>query len=158
MVDPVTVISGIALANKAFKEVKQLLQNGRTVADCGKQLTDWAKGCSQVQEENNRTKLMGSSSSETAMKRLLHTQTVQRQREELREFMQLYGTPGSWQQFLNLEREARLELKKAKEDAAKKQAKRLETIKNVGLAALITVFVGIIITIGTVVYLNIPTE
>jgi len=57
LVDPVTVISGIALANKAFKEVKQLLQNGRTVADCGKQLTDWAKGCSQVQEENNRTKL-----------------------------------------------------------------------------------------------------
>ena len=109
MVDPVTIISGIALANKAFKEVKQLLQNGRTVADCGKQLTDWAKGCSQVQEENNRTKLMGSSSSETAMKRLLHTQTVQRQREELREFMQLYGTPGSWQQFLALEREARLE-------------------------------------------------
>ena len=101
---------------------------------------------------------MGSSSSETAMKRLLHTQTVQRQREELREFMQLYGTPGSWQQFLALEREARLELKKAKQDAAKKQAQRLEKIKNIGLAALITLFAAVIIVIGTVVYLNIPTE
>ena len=158
MVDPVTIISGIALANKAFKEVKQLLQNGRTVADSGKQLTDWAKGCSQVQEENNRTKLMGSSSSETAMKRLLHTQTVQRQREELREFMQLYGTPGSWQQFLALEREARLELKKAKQDAAKRQAQRLEKLKNIGLAALITLFAAVIIVIGTIIYLNIPTE
>ena len=49
MVDPVTIISGIALANKAFGEVKQLLQNGRQVADCGKQLSDWARGSSQVQ-------------------------------------------------------------------------------------------------------------
>ena len=52
MVDPVTIISGIALANKAFKEVKQLLENGRSVNDCAKQLTDWATGCSQVHEEN----------------------------------------------------------------------------------------------------------
>ena len=155
MVDPVTIISGIALANKAFKEVKQLLQNGRSVADCGKQLTDWAKGCSQVQEENNKTKLMGSSSSETAMKRLLHTQTIQRQREELREFMQLYGTPGSWQQFLALEREARLELKKAKQDAAKRQAQRLDKLKKIGLAALITLFAAIIVAIGAIIYLNI---
>ena len=158
MVDPVTVISGIALANKAFKEVKQLLQNGRTVADCGKQLTDWAKGCSQVQEENNRTKLMGSSSSETAMKRLLHTQTVQRQREELREFMQLYGESGSWDLFLQFEREARLELKKEKEAAAKKKAKRLEMIKNIGLVSIIVLFGVAIITIGLIVFLNIPTQ
>jgi len=158
VVDPVTVISGIALANKAFKEVKQLLENGRKVADCGKQLTDWAKGCSQVQEESNKSSLMGSSSSESAMKRLLHTQTVKRQREELREFMQLYGESGSWDLFLQFEREARLALKKERQEAAKARAKKIDTIKNVGLAALITLFVAIIIVIGTVVYLNIPTE
>ena len=100
MVDPVTIISGIALANKAFGEVKQLLQNGRQVADCGKQLSDWARGCSQVQEENNKQSLMGSNASQSAMDRLIHVQTVQKQREELREFMQLYGTPGSWNMFL----------------------------------------------------------
>ena len=89
------------------------------------------------------------------MKRLLHTQTVQRQREELREFMQLYGTPGSWQQFLALEREARLELKKAKQNAAKRQAQRLEKLKNIGFAALITLFAAIILAICAIVYLNI---
>ena len=72
--------------------------------------------------------------------------------------MQLYGTPGSWQQFLALEREARLELKKAKQDAAKKQSQRLEKLKNIGLAALITLFAAVIIVIGTIIYLNIPTE
>ena len=154
MVDPVTIISGIALANKAFKEVKQLLENGRSVNDCAKQLTDWAKGCSQVQEENNRTKLMGSSSSETAMKRLLHTQTVQRQREELREFMQLYGTPGSWNLFLQYEREARLELKKAKENMAKKRANRLNKIKNIFVVFLSFVFFGLLAGIGALIYFN----
>ena len=155
MVDPVTIISGIALANKAFGEVKQLLQNGRDVADCSKQLSMWARGCSQVQEENNKQNVMGSSTSQAAMDRLIHVQTIQKQREELREFMQLYGNPGSWQQFLQYEREARLLVKKEKENAANKRRKKVEIIKGIALAALITLFFGMLITIGVVIYLNI---
>ena len=155
MVDPVTIISGIALANKAFGEVKQLLQNGRDVADCSKQLSMWARGCSQVQEENNKQNVMGSSTSQAAMDRLIHVQTIQKQREELREFMQLYGSPGSWQQFLQYEREARLLVKKEKENAANKRRKKVEIIKGIALAALITLFFGMLITIGVVIYLNI---
>tara|TARA_R100000353_G_scaffold28649_1_gene23941 strand:+ start:121 stop:591 length:471 start_codon:yes stop_codon:yes gene_type:complete len=155
MVDPVTIISGIALANKAFGEVKQLLQNGRDVADCSKQLSMWARGCSQVQEENNKQNVMGSSTSQAAMDRLIHVQTIQKQREELREFMQLYGSPGSWQQFLQYEREARLLVKKEKEEAANKRRKKVEIIKGIALAILITAFFGMLITIGVVIYLNI---
>ena len=155
MVDPVTIISGIALANKAFGEVKQLLQNGRDVADCSKQLSMWARGCSQVQEENNKQSVMGSSTSQAAMDRLIHVQTIQKQREELREFMQLYGSPGSWQQFLQYEREARLLVKKEKENAANKRRKKVEIIKGIALAILITAFFGMLITIGVVIYLNI---
>ena len=155
MVDPVTIISGIALANKAFGEVKQLLQNGRDVADCSKQLSMWARGCSQVQEENNKQSVMGSSTSQAAMDRLIHVQTIQKQREELREFMQLYGNPGSWQQFLQYEREARLLVKKEKEEAANKRRKKVEILKGIGLAVLITLFFGMLITIGVVIYLNI---
>tara|TARA_R100000322_G_scaffold164255_1_gene128496 strand:- start:811 stop:1281 length:471 start_codon:yes stop_codon:yes gene_type:complete len=155
VVDPVTIISGIALANKAFGEVKQLLQNGRDVADCSKQLSMWARGCSQVQEENNKQNVMGSSTSQAAMDRLIHVQTIQKQREELREFMQLYGSPGSWQQFLQYEREARLLVKKEKEEAANKRRKKVEIIKGIALAILITAFFGMLITIGVVIYLNI---
>ena len=155
MVDPVTIISGIALANKAFGEVKQLLQNGRDVADCSKQLSMWARGCSQVQEENNKQSVMGSSTSQAAMDRLIHVQTIQKQREELREFMQLYGNPGSWNLFLQYEREARLLVKKEKEEAANKRRKKVEILKGIGLAVLITLFFGMLITIGVVIYLNI---
>ena len=157
MVDPVTIISGIALANKAFGEVKQLLQNGRAVADCGKQLTDWARGASQVQEEHNKSSLMGSTSSESAMKRLLHVQSIRKQREELREFMQLYGESGSWQEFIQFEREARLELKRAKQEAEKKRAKRLDVFKNIGIVLLTMLFFGLLILVALVVYLNMPT-
>jgi hypothetical protein len=153
MVDPVTIISGIALANKAFGEVKQLLQNGRDVADCGKQLSDWARGCSQVQEENNKQSLMGSNASQAAMDKLIHVQTVQRQREELREFMQLYGTSGSWNMFLQFERDARLQVKKEKEEAEKRRKKKLNLIKNIAITVLFMVLVGAIITIGLMIFL-----
>jgi len=153
MVDPVTIISGIALANKAFGEVKQLLQNGRDVADCGKQLSDWARGCSQVQEENNKQSLMGSIASQAAMDKLIHVQTVQRQREELREFMQLYGTSGSWNMFLQFERDARLQVKKEKEEAEKRRKKKLNLIKNIAITVLFMVLVGAIITIGLMIFL-----
>ena len=151
MVDPVTIISGIALANKAFGEVKQLLQNGRQVADCSKQLSDWARGCSQVQEENNKQSLMGSNASQSAMDRLIHVQTVQKQREELREFMQLYGTPGSWNMFLQFEREARLQVKK---EAEKRRKKKLNLVKNIAITFLFVVLVGAIITIGLMIFLS----
>lgn len=155
MVDPVTIISGIALANKAFKEVKQLLENGKSVNDCAKQLTDWATGCSQVHEENNKQKLMGSSTSASAMERLLSVQKIQKQREELREFLQLYGTPGSWNLFLQYEREARLELKKAKEDMARKRANRLNKMKNIFVVFLAFMFFALLAAIGALIYLNI---
>jgi len=154
MVDPVTIISGIALANKAFGEVKQLLQNGRDVADCGKQLSDWARGCSQVQEESNKQSLMGSNASQAAMDKLIHVQTVQRQREELREFMQLYGTSGSWNMFLKFERDARLQVKKEKEEAEKRRKKKLNLIKNIAITVLFMVLVGAIFTIGLMIFLS----
>lgn len=154
MVDPVTIISGIALANKAFGEVKQLLQNGRDVADCGKQLSDWARGCSQVQEESNKQSLMGSNASQAAMDKLIHVQTVQRQREELREFMQLYGTSGSWNMFLQFERDARLQVKKEREEAEKRRKKKLNIIKNIAITVLFMVLVGAIITIGLMIFLS----
>lgn len=154
MVDPVTIISGIALANKAFGEVKQLLQNGRDVADCGKQLSDWARGCSQVQEESNKQSLMGSNASQAAMDKLIHVQTVQRQREELREFMQLYGTSGSWNMFLQFERDARLQVKKEREEAEKRRKKKLNIIKNIAITVLFMVLVGAIFTIGLMIFLS----
>ncbi|MEK9896089.1 MAG: hypothetical protein VW518_06645 [Burkholderiaceae bacterium] len=154
MVDPVTIISGISLANQAFGEIKQLLANGRSVADCGKQLTAWARGCSQVQEDNNKQSLLGSNASQAAMDRLIHVQTIQRQREELREFMQLYGTSGSWNMFLQFEREARLQVKKEKEEAEKARRKRLRIIKNIAIAVLFSVLVGGIFTIGVMIFLS----
>ena len=97
---------------------------------------------------------MGSSTSASAMERLLSVQKIQKQREELREFLKLYGTPGSWNLFLQYEREARLELKKAKENMAKKRANRLNKIKNIFVVFLSFVFFGLLAGIGALIYFN----
>ena len=71
--------------------------------------------------------------------------------------MQLYGESGSWQEFIQFEREARLELKRAKQEAEKKRAKRLDLFKNIGIVLLTMLFFGLLILVGLVVYLNMPT-
>ena len=88
------------------------------------------------------------------MDRLIHVQTVQKQREELREFMQLYGTPGSWNMFLQFEREARLQVKKEREEAEKRRKKKLNIVKNIAITFLFVVLVGAIITIGLMIFLS----
>ena len=97
---------------------------------------------------------MGSNASQAAMDKLIHVQTVQRQREELREFMQLYGTSGSWNMFLKFERDARLQVKKEKEEAEKRRKKKLNLIKNIAITVLFMVLVGAIFTIGLMIFLS----
>ena len=163
MVDPVTAvtgaIAGIKMANTAFGVIKQAIQNGREVTDCASALSKWVAGCSAVQKEHSeKTSRLGSSASERAVETLVHIQTIQRQRDELREFLQLYGRAGSWDQFLALEREYRVQAKKERDDAIRAKAKRGEKIKNIVAASLIVAFVAILIGIGLIIYLNIPTE
>jgi hypothetical protein len=77
-------------------------------------------------------------------------QTIQRQRDELREFLQLYGKPGSWNQFIQLEREYRLQARKEKDVADQKNKKKREII----IAGLIVLFItGVLSLIGFMVYL-----
>ena len=152
--DPLTIsgaIAGIKMANAAFGVIKQAIQNGREVTDCASALSKWVAGCSAVQKEHSqKTSRLGSSASERAVETLVHMQTIQRQRDELREFLQLNGRPGSWDQFIQLEREYRLQAKKERDDVAKKQKKKRDII----IAGLIVLFIaGVFSFIGFMLYL-----
>jgi len=152
--DPLTItgaIAGIKMANSAFGVIKQAIQNGREVTDCASALSKWVAGCAAVQKEHSeKTSRLGGSASERAVETLVHIQTIQRQRDELREFLQLYGRPGSWDHFIQLEREYRLQAKKEREDVEKKQKKKRDII----IAGLIVLFIaGVLSFIGFMLYL-----
>jgi hypothetical protein len=152
--DPLTItgaLAGIKMANSAFAIIKETIRNGRDVTDCASALSKWVAGCSAVQKEHSqKTARLGSSASERAVETLIHIQTIQRQRDELREFLQLYGKPGSWNQFIQLEREYRLQARKEKDVADQKNKKKREII----IAGLIVLFItGVLSLIGFMVYL-----
>lgn len=159
--DPLTIsgaIAGVKIANEAFGAIKQMIQNGRTVADCGTALGKWMQGVQAVEKEAaNKGSITGDNASAKALELVSARNQVRRQRTELREWMQLYGESGSWDQFIQLERQFRLEAKEARENLQKQRAKRAAKIKNILVAAVISLFVAIIIAICAVVFLNIPS-
>ena len=154
MVDPITItgaIAGIKMANSAFGVIKQAIQNGREVTDCASALSKWVAGCNAVQKEHSeKSSRFGGSASERAVETMVHIQTIQRQRDELREFLQLYGRAGSWDQFLSLERQYRLEAKKIKQNQAKKNKKKRDII----IASIIVISIAAVIAfIGYIAFL-----
>jgi len=157
--DPITIsgaIAGIKIANEAFGAVKQMIQNGRTVADCGTALGKWMAGVQAVEKEAaNKGSLTGDNASSRAIEIVSARNQVRQQRNELREWMQLYGPPGSWDEFIQVEREFRLAAKQAKQDAEKNRAVRKKKIQNILIAFLLTFGLAIIIGISAIVYLNI---
>jgi len=159
--DPLTIsgaIAGIKIANEAFGAVKELISNGRSVSDCGAQLARWFAGASAVEKEaNDRSSPVGDNASARAIQVLTARNQIRQQRDELRQWMQLYGPSGSWNEFIQLERDFRLQAKKEKEDAAAARSKRAKKFKDILTAAVIVLFFVLLLGVGLVVYLNIPT-
>lgn len=160
--DPLTIggaIAGIKLCNEAFGAIKELVGNGRSVMDCGSVLSKWFAGAQAVEKEaSQRSSPVGDTASARAIEVLTARHTLRRQRDELRTYLQLYGPSGSWNEFLALEREFRLEAKKARDDADKQRAKRSQKLKDILTAALVVTFVVLLTGVALVVYLNIPKE
>ena len=59
-----------------------------------------------------------------------------------------------WNMFLQFEREARLQVKKEREEAEKRRKKKLNLVKNIAITFLFVVLVGAIITIGLMIFLS----
>lgn len=160
--DPVTVVTGalagIRVANSAFASIKELIQNGRSVSDCGAQLAQWFSGAAAVEKEaNDRSSPVGDNASARAISVLTARNQIRQQRDELRQWLQLYGPSGSWNEFIALERDFRLQARAEKEAVRAKSAARSKKIKDIITAAVIVLFFVLLLGVGLVVYLNIPT-
>ena len=158
MVDPVTVVTGavagLKLANSAFEQVKNLLENGRSIADAGSALSKYFVGVAAVEKEAANIGPGSDNTTSRAIEVLAARQKLREQRQFLREWLQLKGPSGAWEEFLAIERDFRLANKKAKEQAIKNRAKRIEKIKNILGAALIVFGLAIAIGVGLLIYFN----
>ena len=148
----------LAIANSAFAIIKQTLENGKEISSAGQAIARFVGAEEQLQRDLHKkrnsiwTNFLGKTDND--LEEFMALEQIRVKHEKLREFMQLYGTPGSWNMFLQFEREARLQVKKEREEAEKRRKKKLNIVKNIAITFLFVVLVGAIITIGLMIFLS----
>jgi len=143
MIDPLTLTTAVSAASAAYGQVKRLVQAGREFEEISESLGKWMGAVSDIDNINKNSnnpstfdKLFNGSVEEVALKSYSAKLQVQKQREELKNWIVgHYGLAG-WESLLREEgriRKARQEAVYAKQE----QQRMIRDYTIMGIAALI---------------------
>jgi hypothetical protein len=154
MLDPVSIIG---IATTAFKGLKAAVEAGRELEDCMGQLSQWAGAIADLDKSDELIKKKknslfrsllpanGKSIQAQAMEAFAAKRTAQKQREELRQLIQFTTGKHGWDEFMRME----AKIRKDRQEALYAEIERREKLKDLGLAALVSVF-AIAVTAGII--------
>ena len=143
MIDPITLSAAVSGATAAYNGIKKAIQMGKEIEDLGSQLSTWMSAVSDVdnihKNANNPStldKLFNGSIEQVAMESYSSRKKLEKQREELRNF--LIGNYGlqAWDDLIKEEgriRKARQEAIYAKEE----QQRMIRDYTIMGIASLV---------------------
>ena len=143
MIDPITLGAAVSAASTAYSQVKKLIQHGKDIEEMSETLGKWMGAVSDIDNINKQSsspstfdKLFNGSVEEVAMKSYSAKLKVQKQREELKNWIVgHYGLSG-WENLLKEEgriRKARQESVYAKQE----QQRMIRDYTIMGIAGLI---------------------
>lgn len=143
MIDPLTLTTAISAASAAYGQVKKLVQAGREFEEISESLGKWMGAVSDIDNINKNSnnpstfdKLFNGSVEEVALKSYSAKLQVQKQREELKNWIVgHYGLAG-WENLLKEEGRIR----KARQEAIYTKQEQQRMIRDytiMGIAALI---------------------
>ena len=110
MIDPVTAIAG---ASAAFNAIKKGVQLGRDLASMGKDLSRWGKACADFDfakrqiEKPPWYKTLGGGVEAQAMEIFVQKKQLEKQRQELKEYISAFLGPSQWDELLRIEADIR---------------------------------------------------
>ena len=154
MLDPVSIIG---IATTAFKGLKAAVEAGRELEDCMGQLSQWAGAIADLDKSDELIKKKknslfrsllpanGKSIQAQAMEAFAAKRTAQKQREELRQLIQFTTGKHGWDEFIRME----AKIRKDRQEALYAEIERREKLKDLGIAALVSVF-AIAVTAGII--------
>jgi hypothetical protein len=154
MLDPVSIIG---IATTAFKGLKAAVEAGRELEDCMGQLSQWAGAIADLDKSDELIKKKknslfrsllptnGKSIQAQAMEAFAAKRTAQKQREELRQLIQFTTGKHGWDEFIRME----AQIRKDRQEALYAEIERREKLKDLGLAALVSLF-AIAVTAGII--------
>ena len=126
------MLAELAAANAAFGVIKSFISNGKELASCGKQISDFVLAKESIERKANKQKSKGVYTSD--LEEFMALEELKQKEEELKQIMIYVGRPGLWADWQKFQAQAR----KAKREQERLEQKRKEELKEIaGYATLI---------------------
>tara|TARA_B100000963_G_C22156408_1_gene464058 strand:+ start:34 stop:477 length:444 start_codon:yes stop_codon:yes gene_type:complete len=141
------MLAELAAANAAFGVIKSFISNGKELASCGKQISDFVFAKEQIEKKAKKQRAKGVRTND--LEEFMALEKIKQQEDELKQIMIYAGRPGLWQDWQRFQAEARKSRRYAEKMAQKRKEELLEImgysiafIALLGLGGLILYFVG----------------
>ena len=137
------MLAELAACNAAFSIVKKFVQNGRSIADCAKQIGIIAESKDKLQKkvQKKRTGFMGSLRPQLAtdLEEFMALESIKEAEADLKQLMIYTGRAGLWDSWLMFQKEARVNRREAEKEA---ERHREELMVKVSIGIGVCVFLG----------------
>jgi len=145
----------LVAANSAFAIIKQTIQNGRGLSSVGSQIATLVGAEEQLKQDLHKkknsiwTNFLGKTDND--LEEFMALEEIRAKNDQLREFMQLYGRAGLYNDYVSFCAEARKKRKQAKIDAEKRKEKIKDIVLKVILGILITALLSGVLTVLVII-------
>ena len=138
------MLAELAAANAAFGVIKSFISNGKELASCGKQISDFVFAKEQIEKKAKKQKAKGVRTND--LEEFMALEKIKQQEEELKQIMIYVGRPGLWQDWQKFQAEARKSRRYAEKMA---QRRREELIEMMGYSIA---FIALLAFGGMILY------
>ena len=130
------MLAELAAANAAFGVIKSFVSNGKELASCGKQISDFVFAKEKIEKEVSKQKAKGIAGGD--LEEFMALEELRQKEEELKQIMIYIGRPGLWSDWQKFQAQARKARREQERLAQKRRAEILEYIGySIALIALL---------------------
>ena len=131
------MLAELAAANAAFGVIKSFVSNGKELASCGKQISDFVFAKEEIERKAKKQKAKGVRTND--LEEFMALEKIKQQEEELKQIMIYVGRPGLWQDWQKFQAEAR-KSRRYQEKMAEKRKQELIEYAGYGIAFIFILF------------------
>ena len=120
MLDPITLSAAVSAANVAYNGIKKAIQVSRDIEDVTGEIGKWMTAVSDVDNINKKAsnpshidRIFNGSVEEVALQSFAAKKKIQKQREELKNFITAHYGLSAWEQVIREEGKIRIARQKA---------------------------------------------
>ena len=118
------MLAELAAANAAFGVIKSFISNGKELASCGKQISDFVFAKEEIERKAKKQRAKGVRTND--LEEFMALEQLKQKEEELKQIMIYVGRPGLWQDWQKFQAEARKSRRYAEKMAQRRKEELLE--------------------------------